>query len=181
MLQPHSLYDLCRWICKTTKSQFDLSVLPKEHQANVRQIKTCCIEINPAVAAAYGHLTCLKRALDDPRFKHDYAVIYYAARNGQVHIIDHILSRNKNLNFPDLVKEVVLCQQISTLRFLIEKKFELTADVMVCAVLTGDIGLVKYLRQNNCPWDERTVQTAIKHRNREIAIYALRHGCPYKF
>lgn len=41
----------------------------------------------------------------------------------------------------------------------------------------GRLDCLVYLRENGCPWDERTIIGSLNHRHLDCLTYALEHGC----
>lgn len=52
---------------------------------------------------------------------------------------------------------------------------------MNAAVSRGDTGLVRYLRDHGCPWDESSCVNAALIGNVEMLIFLRENGCPWDY
>ena len=55
----------------------------------------------------------------------------------------------------------------------------LSEDDCVATAYQGDLASLLYLREQNCPWDERTVHAAIVAGKIDCLDYALQRNCPH--
>jgi hypothetical protein len=57
-----------------------------------------------------------------------------------------------------------------------DNSFVLTADVIAEAAIVGELETIKWLRENGCPWDNRTVVNAIYYGHFDLYHYGLANG-----
>jgi len=68
---------------------------------------------------------------------------------------------------------------IPIVKFLFELEgYVLSAYACQAAVHTRDLPLLKYLHEQNCPWDSETTVTAIYSQNADILQFVCANGCP---
>jgi hypothetical protein len=69
---------------------------------------------------------------------------------------------------------------ISVLQWLIENRYTcLDAQICAYAAMNGQLELMKWARQNDCPWDMWTCTYAQVWDHRDILQWARENGCPY--
>jgi hypothetical protein len=51
-------------------------------------------------------------------------------------------------------------------------------DATTQAAINGHLEILQYLRQNECPWDENTLEGAVREKHWEVAVWAAENGCP---
>ncbi len=62
--------------------------------------------------------------------------------------------------------------------FLLELRSIWNSDTCFGAAASGNLELLKWLRERGCPWDELTTNAARAIDREDIAVWALLHGCP---
>jgi len=65
-------------------------------------------------------------------------------------------------------------------KWLVEQKFRWDEGLPISAALIGNLDVLKWLREEGCPWDdERVVLTAVKHSQFEVLRWATQIGCSW--
>ena len=60
-----------------------------------------------------------------------------------------------------------------------EEGFAMVESVMEQAAHSGNLGLVRWLRAEGCPWDKWTCFTAIRSGRVEVLRWGRENGCPW--
>ena len=69
---------------------------------------------------------------------------------------------------------------LSTLRSLHRRgRAELTVGLCASAAEGGQLKVLQWLRENECPWDEKTCEYAAKGGHLEVLKWARENGCPW--
>ncbi len=64
-------------------------------------------------------------------------------------------------------------------KFLFEHEgYVLRASACQAAIHTRDLPLLKYLHEQNCPWDSETTVAAINSQNADVLQFVCANGCP---
>lgn len=65
------------------------------------------------------------------------------------------------------------------LKYLVEENgCSLDADTFVSAIAGGQLETLKWLRENNCPWNERSRSYAARYRHFEIVKWLRENKYP---
>ena len=102
------------------------------------------------VAAGEGHLDVLQWAVANGATTH-YLTWLNACESGKFHVL---------------------------LWGLITKKIKFVPSLCCAAARGGHLNILKWLRNNNCPWDTTTTADAAIHGHHEVFYYALYNHCP---
>lgn len=140
-------------------------------------------------AAEGGHLEIIKWAVEAGcKPSADGTIMYMqAARKGHVEVIKWLREwvSTKSLwgqRYPDLCSCAASRGQIAMLAFLRTpykgKVTPWSADACAGAAANGHLDTLKYLRDNNCPWDKRVMIWAEQLKDTTVHKYALDNKCP---
>lgn len=158
------------------------------------------------VAAAKGHVNCLKYVLDNGLRDWHTNVCSHAARHGKLECLqvarqhgcpwdvstiigaiegDHMSCleyalANGCAQGPEA--SVVACQRgsIASLQLLNQYEGHLywTVNTTFHAAALPLVDCLRYLHENNCPWDESTLSNAVSHGRHHNLRFALERECP---
>ena len=140
-------------------------------------------------AAEGGHLDILTWAVDKGcKPSLDGPTMYrLAARNGHIDVIKWLrewVSTKDGWaqNYSKLPEEAASRGQIEVLAFLRTpykgKVSPWSAEACAKAAANGHLDTLKYLRDNNCPWDQRVLIWAEQNKDETMAKYAKDNNCP---
>ena len=107
-------------------------------------------------AATNGHLQVLDWLLDNG-FDHEwikYNAVCNAARRGVVSVLEW--AKDHGYDFTDVRNK----------------------HVCATAARNGNLFILQWLRQNDCPWDFRVVASARANGHEDVAEWAIENGCP---
>ena len=140
-------------------------------------------------AAEGGHLDIIEWAVKAGCKPSNEGLIMYmqAARKGHVEVIKWLREwvSTKNIwgqSYPDLCGCAASRGQIAMLAFLRTpyqgKVYPWSAEACAAAAANGHLDTLKYLRDNNCPWDKRVLIWAEQNKDKKMAKYAEDNNCP---
>jgi ribulose bisphosphate carboxylase small subunit len=66
---------------------------------------------------------------------------------------------------------------IGVIKYLLGRGFKLTEELMNKAATSGSVQVVKFLRENYCPWSVLTCASAVRHGYLACVRYLLDNGC----
>lgn len=102
-----------------------------------------------------------------------------AAKIGNLEVLKVFSERNL---FPGFAQRVMTYSgvygSIEVVRFL-EEWCNLSSDLFSMAALKGHLELVKYLKSQGCPWDDRVTWMAAYNGHLELLDWARSRGCPW--
>jgi len=141
-------------------------------------------------AAEGGHVDIITWAADKgckPSLE-AYTMYRLAARNGHIDVIkwlrEWVTTKDLWAERGDgtLCKEAASRGQIEVLAFLRTpykgKVSPWSAEACAAAAANGHLDTLKYLRDNNCPWDQRVGIWAAQKKDKKMAKYAQDNNCP---
>lgn len=136
-----------------------------------------------ANAVRHKHFNIIKLAIENGAVFNENAGIN-AARAGQLEILQWILD-NGHSSYDYLVKNNFLYGAIENGHFNIiywakKKGFKFTDPTFcVIAARKGRLRMLKWLRRNSCPWNEKTCSEAAANGHLEVLQWAVNHGCDW--
>eukprot|EP00051_Salpingoeca_urceolata_P011173 m.137988 g.137988 ORF g.137988 m.137988 type:complete len:339 (-) comp17014_c0_seq2:145-1161(-) len=134
-------------------------------------------------AAMNGHIACLTLLLDRGCPVNTLAATF-AAKEGHRDVIQLLLDRHGG-SARDCTDWETACEAASGGHFDLVKLLHtsgcaITARLLSCAAQTGDVEMVKYLREEAaCPWDAVAVAEADAFGRHDLLAYLDKHGCPW--
>eukprot|EP01032_Pedospumella_encystans_P019326 gene19326-21975_t len=94
-------------------------------------------------------------------------------------ILNNLITVKETVPNRAIVQATHLELGLSVVKFLLEHEgYALSSEACATAVATKDMPLLLYLHEQNCPWDDRTILSAIYRRNLDALYYACANGCP---
>ena len=75
--------------------------------------------------------------------------------------------------------EIITRNELNVLKYI--SKFKNLSTNRICEIssLKGNLEILKWARENNCPWDESTCSHAARGGHLEILKWARENGCPW--
>ena len=101
-----------------------------------------------------------------------------AAKLGRLTVLKNLLQRGK-------LKKVVVCESaaegghLETLKWARENDCPWDERTCAFAAKGGHLEMLKWLRENDCPWDYQTCAYAAKGGHLEVLKWARESGCPW--
>ena len=96
-----------------------------------------------------------------------------------------------NLDFLKWAREVKQCAwdedtiidaasggDLEMVKYCVENDCPMNAEACSTAALNGHLDVLKYLREHDCPWDSETCLFAHQFNHVECLNYAIKHECP---
>lgn len=126
-----------------------------------------------------GHLITVKWLFNNKCNNSQYTC-HLASRFGQITILEWVISQSYCYEFWDCVCTAADYGQLEIIQYL-ETLGKDIKKPLVChhAALGNHFALLKWLRQHEYPWNERTSSAAAENANLECLIWILEHGCPW--
>lgn len=79
-----------------------------------------------------------------------------------------------------LFRNAVISDNLEELKMLTVKyRQHLDDTIFNVAATYGNLDIMKWLLENNCPWNEYTFRFAVKHGNLENIKWLYDNGCPF--
>ena len=107
-----------------------------------------------------------------------------AIKDNDYSTIKNIIEQNKPIYLQEMhCKFAVRYERLNILKLFCENKFNWDIWTTTwCAQYGGPIRfeMLKYSRENGCPWDEIFIDNAIYYKNYDILQWAIKNGCPIK-
>ena len=107
-----------------------------------------------------------------------------AIRENDYIIIKNIIDSSKPLILHEMhCRFAVRYERLNILKLFCENNFNWDKWTTTwCGQYGGPVRLemLKYARDNGCPWDETLIENAICYRNWDILVWAIKKGCPIK-
>jgi hypothetical protein len=147
--------------------------------------ETCfnCGKVHLEEAAKLGKLNFIKYFVDNG-YELDDRLIELSASNGHLDCVNFLFNNGCGLEIrmegttPMLVP-VIKGGYLDVLKYLHEECWvPLTSKCCAVAAGEGKLKILKYLRENGCPWNKKTTEYALKHGHRDCYDYAVENGCP---
>jgi hypothetical protein len=101
------------------------------------------------------------------------------------------VAETNNLDYLNWAREVKQCAwdewtigcaalqgNLSMVKYCIENDCPMDAAACMCAAYNGHLAILKYLRERNCPWDRKTLWEAHHQNQIECLNYATEQRCP---
>ena len=85
----------------------------------------------------------------------------------------------------DTVDMLILARANKTMRRIVKVHTYATVvtdtkeDILGVPTFVRSVALLRWARENGCPWDERTCAAAAEAGNLEVLKWAREHGCPW--
>ena len=94
--------------------------------------------------------------------------------------IEHFLEHFKKQDNKWIIKHAVIKNNRECIKFILMNKLDLLGpSATETAALTGNLEMLKFLRQNGCVWNSRTCTAAAHNGSLECLKYAHFNGCPW--
>jgi hypothetical protein len=134
-------------------------------------------------AAKNGHLLALEwlRMSNSSEFFSNYSfeIPYIAIKNGHLNILIWWTKCNE---FPSLDKKMSAYAAksgcLKTLQWLRENRCPWDEKTCKCAAKEGHFEILKWARENNCPWDWKTTYYSKLYGHNDIYNWVVKNGCP---
>lgn len=148
----------------------------------------------------YGRMFFIKYLEDkDKSLPENNHLMEYAIKSSSIDVVNYLLS--KGCDFPDNTFDLI-CQKyfeighidhsyyskqlsesftLKIAEYLIERKFPLNKNICSKAAKYGKLYLIKFLRENECEWDENVFINSMvinKNYDLDIILYAIENNCP---
>ena len=108
----------------------------------------------------------------------NYINLFLPIKYDLLDVIEYLILHN--LCDTNLLCEIAAqCGQFNILKFGYSKGYNLK-NVCTYAVIGGHIDILKWARENGCPWDETTIVSAIKNGHLDVTKFILEQECLYK-
>ena len=104
-------------------------------------------------------------------------------RNAQLE--EDVIALNAHLEDAEsiAVSEPIALNSVTELRWCMERGYRergyLTKEMARRAAFLGKLDVLKYARENGCPWDEQTPANAAYSGHLDVLKYAHENGCPW--
>ena len=93
-------------------------------------------------------------------------------------ILNNLTTVKGTVSTRAIVQAIHLELGLSVVKFLHEHEgYVLSSEACATAAATKNMPLLLYLHEQNCPWDDRTILSAIFSRNLDALNYACANGC----
>jgi hypothetical protein len=130
-----------------------------------------------AVAAAYGHLDCLKYAHENGCFW-DEVTCHCAARSGHLECLRYAHENGCEWD-KDTCSGAAEYGHIECLRYAHDNGCPWGKRTCGYAALRGYIDCLIYAHENGCRWDRKTCSWAVENGQLDCLIYAHENSCPW--
>lgn len=135
------------------------------------------------IAIKYKQIECLDYLYDNG-YSYRYGVQLFfktASELGDLNIIIRLLKMGILCNNYD-IKHAAEHGHFHIVKYFHENypsNTNLTDEVFSMASISGNMELIKYLHNKQCPWNKTTVENAVTYGHTKIVKYLVENGCPH--
>ncbi|XP_050433532.1 uncharacterized protein LOC126847778 [Adelges cooleyi] len=164
----------------------------KDHRVRTRAFRETC-----EIAAAHGHMKCLKYAHENGAIWNNLTYIN-AAKAGRLDCMKYAFENGCTWgpwryiytaagpvdHMCRIQPEQTVCAvaaeygHLDCLKFAFENGCAWDAFTTNAAAKAGHLDCLRYAHENDCPWDEQTYKYALMNGHSECAQYAEDNDCP---
>ena len=173
----------------TKFDEFDLKIFYDLCRASREVVIRSNIELNNDI-----------RHVENVKSMQELALAWDNYRFGEINMVGGDMTQEKfcvqvawtnNLDFLKWAREVKQCAwdedtiidaasggDLEMVKYCVENDCPMNAEACSTAALNGHLDVLKYLREHDCPWDSETCLFAHQFNHVECLNYAIKHECP---
>jgi hypothetical protein len=181
-------------------SVFAAEVLTKLNEFEVKIFYDLCRASREVVIRSKIKLNNEERYVDEVESMQELALAWEYYRwgeedeDGQEMTQENFCSRlagTNNLDFLKWAREVKQCEweedtidnaaiqgNLEMVKYCVENDCPMNAFACECAAHEGHLDVLKYLHEHDCPWNSNTCRNALFGNHIECLNYAIEHECP---
>ena len=179
---------------------FGAEVLTKLDEFDLKIFYDLCRASREVVIRSKIELNNKRRYVEDVKSMQELALAWDNYRWGELDEDDSELTQERfcfqlaqtnNLDYLKWAREVKQCAwdtdtiisaayhgNLSMVKYCVENNCPMDASACSVAALNGHLDVLKYLRERDCPWDSYTCQYAHNQNHIDCLNYAIEQKCP---
>jgi len=179
---------------------FGAEVLTKLNEFDLKIFYDLCRASREVVNRSNIELNNKRRIVEDVKSMQELALAWDNYRFGEKSMRGGELTQEffclqvawtNNLDFLKWAREVKQCAwdedtiidaasggDLEMVKYCVENDCPMNAEACSTAALNGHLDVLKYLREHDCPWDSETCLFAHQFNHVECLNYAIKHECP---
>lgn len=111
-----------------------------------------------------------------------YDLMHAATVGGHLRVVEKLFRlkrRDDDIRWVDLMLAAVEFGRLEILAWIVTKTRDRCIGVMILAAVEGNLDVMRLLRDNGFPWDQRVCNFAAKRGHLECLKFAREGGCPW--
>ena len=179
---------------------FGAEVLTKFDEFDLKIFYDLCRASREVVIRSNIELNNEIRHVENVKSMQELALAWDNYRFGEINMVGGDMTQEKfcvqvawtnNLDFLKWAREVKQCAwdedtiidaasrgDLEMVKYCVENDCPMNAEACSTAALNGHLDVLKYLREHDCPWDSETCLFAHQFNHVECLNYAIKHECP---